>query len=166
MAKLLSPNRLGDALNEVLSEFSVMTRAKANKGIRRAAIKTFSGIVKMSPVGNPDLWLYNHPTKGYVDYIGYLGKPDGYVGGRFRNNWFVGAAVTDQTTTETSKKGTGYIGKEMPIDVFKSPVFFYNNLPYAMSLEFGHSTQAPKGMVRLNVLKWKKNLRSSFKVVK
>lgn len=165
MAKLLSPDRLGNALNEVLSEFSTLAKSKANKGIRRAAIKTFSGIVKMSPVGNPDLWLYNHPTRGYIDYVGYLGKPD-YVGGRFRNNWFLGSRLTEQTTTETSSKGTGYISKDMPVNVFKSTVFFYNNLPYAMALEFGHSTQAPKGMVRLNVLKWKKNLRASFQAVK
>ena len=166
MAKLLSPDRLGSALSEILSEFTELSKAKANKGIKRAAIKTFSGIVKMTPVGNPDLWLYNHPTRGYIDYLGYFGDAGGYVGGRARNNWFIGSSVTDITTIETSNKGTGYITKGIAVDVFKTPVFFYNNLPYIYALEFGHSTQAPKGMVRLNVLKWRSNLRSSFRAVK
>lgn len=166
MAKLLSPDRLGSALKDVLSEFDALSKAKANKGIRRAAIKTFAGIVRMSPVGNPDLWLYNHPTRGYIDYVGYLGNPKGYVGGRFRNNWFLGTVLTDQTTTETASKGTGYISKDLPKNVFNTQVYFYNNLPYAYALEFGHSSQAPKGMVRLNVLKWKRNLRESFRAVK
>ena len=29
--------------------------------------------------------------------------------------------------------------------------FIYNNLPYIVSLEYGHSKQAPKGMVRLTL---------------
>ena len=29
--------------------------------------------------------------------------------------------------------------------------FIVNNLPYAIPLEYGHSTQAPNGMVRITV---------------
>lgn len=166
VAKLLDPNRLGDTLRDVVKDFADLTEAKINKGVRIAAIKTFTGIVKMTPVGNPDLWLYNHPTKGYIDYIGYHGYPTGYVGGRARNNWFIGAAKGDETTKETSNKGTGYINKGMPKKPLNSSVVFYNNLPYIIPLEFGHSTQAPKGMVRLNILKWRKNLKSALKAVK
>ena len=153
MAKLLSPERLSSALKEVLSEFSELSQAKANKGTRMAAIKTFAGIVKMTPIGNSDRWETSY-------------KPEGYVGGRARNNWFLGTTVTDKKTDDTDKKGTGYITKDMPKDVLSSPVYFYNNLPYIRSLEFGHSKQAPKGMVRINVLKWKKNLRKAFKDIK
>ena len=153
VAKLLSPERLSGALKEVLDDYTELSKAKAIKGIRRAAIKTLSGIVKMSPIGNSDRWKTPY-------------KPKGYVGGRFRNNWFIGSVVTGETTTETDKKGTGYIGKYVNTQTFKTPVFFYNNLPYAYALEFGHSKQTPKGMVRINVLKWKKNLKNAFEAVK
>ena len=167
MAKILSPKRLGDQLQEVIREFNITSKAKVNKGVRVAAIKTFSSIVKMTPVGNPDLWLYKHPTRGYIDYVGYLGYPVGYIGGRARNNWFLGSRLTNETTKQTATKGTGYISKDLPKDIFTSTVYFYNNLPYISRLEYGsHSTQAPKGMVRLSLLKWRKNLRSAFRAVK
>ena len=167
VAKILSPERLGIQLQEIVSEFDIKTKAKVNKGVRIAAIKTFTSIVKMTPVGNPDLWVYKHPTKGYIDYLGWFGDADGYVGGRARNNWFLGTKLTEQTTKQTANKGTGYINKDLPKDILNSKVFFYNNLPYINRLEYGsHSTQAPKGMVRLSLLKWRKNLRSAFRAMK
>jgi len=34
-------------------------------------------------------------------------------------------------------------------------IYLVNNLPYAIPLEYGHSSQAPGGMVRLTVQKWR-----------
>jgi hypothetical protein len=36
-----------------------------------------------------------------------------------------------------------------PKDLAHSVWWIYNNLPYAIALEYGHSRQAPNGMVRI-----------------
>ena len=163
MPKIISPERLGGALSEVLKEYSHLSKAKTNRAIKKTVVRVWGNIIKMTPVGNPDLWLYKHPTRGYIDYVGYLGKPDGYVGGRARNNWFVGMSVGSEVTTETGKKGSAYISKSLPKDVLNNRLFLYNNLPYITRLEYGHSSQAPKGMVRKSLLGWRKELQKQFK---
>lgn len=37
-----------------------------------------------------------------------------------------------------------------------SVVYLSNNLPYIQKLEYGHSDQAPQGMVRVNAVQWPK----------
>jgi hypothetical protein len=34
------------------------------------------------------------------------------------------------------------------------PIYIVNNLPYAIPLEYGHSSQAPQGMVRLAAIEF------------
>lgn len=87
--------------------------------MRRTGIKILGRLVDMSPVGNPDIWEINQTASAYNTAVrdhndslrsdpsnltkaGRLKrgravtdsmdikKPDGYVGGRFKNNWYVG----------------------------------------------------------------------------
>ena len=37
----------------------------------------------------------------------------------------------------------------------KQPIYISNALPYALPLEYGHSQQAPNGMIRVTVEDWK-----------
>ncbi|SUP84867.1 hypothetical protein ACILPN_20410 [Yersinia wautersii] len=80
--------------------------------------------------------------------------PAGYTGGRFRGNWQVSLDV--QQEGETGRKDpngniTIAVGNYM-IEQFKvgtKAIYFTNNVPYAYPLEFGHSSQAPSGMIRI-----------------
>jgi|14_taG_2_1085336.scaffolds.fasta_scaffold00104_11 hypothetical protein len=102
-----------------------------------------SKIIQRSPVGNYRLWKSFQKT----------GKPPkNYVGGRFRMNW-----VSSINTLDASRQtGTDPSGMEamtrlkMKVDDLEAGNVFFmaNSLPYAMELEFGHSTQAPNGIVR------------------
>lgn len=80
----------------------------------------------------------------------------GYVGGRMRANWFVtiGAAST-ATTEEVDPTGAQAIAAaQAALSTFKagSTIFITNNLPYAVPIEYGHSTkQAPSGVVRVTL---------------
>ncbi|MGK4442455.1 hypothetical protein ACSMDF_03690 [Yersinia enterocolitica] len=80
--------------------------------------------------------------------------PAGYTGGRFRGNWQVGLDVQpDGETGRIDRSGnmTMAVGKYM-LEQFKvetKAIYFTNNVPYAYRLEFGHSSQAPNGMVRI-----------------
>lgn len=62
--------------------------------------------------------------------------------GRARANWFVseGAPRTDTTESTTQQPPPSIKGN--------SVMFITNSLPYIVPLEYGHSKQAPYGMVR------------------
>lgn len=75
--------------------------------------------------------------------------------GRFRGNWNIdqrgfvyekydksGAAAIAEITEKVQSSEVGGI------------ISLINNLPYAERLEFGHSKQAPEGMVRLTALEF------------
>ncbi|CQD56568.1 phage protein [Yersinia enterocolitica] len=80
--------------------------------------------------------------------------PAGYTGGRFRGNWQVDLDVQpDGETGRIDPNGniTMAVGNYM-IEQFKvgtKAIYFTNNVPYAYRLEFGHSSQAPNGMIRI-----------------
>ncbi|MGK9173256.1 hypothetical protein KXR87_08495 [Yokenella regensburgei] len=155
--------------------------------IRRTGIKILGRLVDMSPVGQPDNWEVNQTASAYNDAVrdhnaalrddpanltkaGRLKrglkvndsmdikKPDGYVGGRFKNNWYVGfdsQPTESNDTPDASGQGSNSRGLAV-LEVFRvgqvSSIFFTNNLPYAQALENGHSNQAPGGMVGLTAL--------------
>ncbi len=155
--------------------------------IRRTGIKILGRLVDMSPIGNPDIWEVNQTASAYNDAVrdhnaalrndpanltkaGRLKrglrvndsmdikKPEGYVGGRFKNNWYVGfdsRPTQSNDTPDASGQGSNSRGLAV-LEVFRvgqvSSIFFTNNLPYAQALENGHSNQAPGGMVGLTAL--------------
>ncbi|WP_145579779.1 hypothetical protein [Yersinia vastinensis] len=88
-------------------------------------------------------------------------SPPNYTGGRFRGNWQVGLDVQpDGETGRIDKRGnmTMAVGNYM-LEQFKvgtKAIYFTNNVPYALKLELGHSSQAPSGLVRITALEAKK----------
>jgi len=77
--------------------------------------------------------------------------------GRARANWGVAigtAAVTSPNVAYVDKEGTTAIGAAAA-KVFdwnaQGSIFLCNNLPYIGALEYGHSKQAPGGMVRVTM---------------
>ena len=155
--------------------------------VRRTGIKILGRLVDMSPVGQPDIWQVNQTATSYntavqehnaalrddpdnltksgrlrrglrVNDSMDIKKPEGYVGGRFKNNWYVGL---DSQPTETNDipdaSGQGSNSRGLAVlEVFRvgqvNSIYFTNNLPYAQALENGHSNQAPGGMVGLTAL--------------
>ena len=126
-----------------LAEFANRFEEKAETVIRKAAIDILGRIVERTPVGNPSLWK-NAPPKGYV-------------GGRLRGNWNVGIGYIntalrpiDKGGTETKRRGERVIGLAKP----EQDIYITNSLPYAIPVEYGWSSQAPAGMVRVTVAEW------------
>jgi len=80
-----------------------------------------------------------------------------YVGGRFRGNWQVSFDVAKTGTLEridpsgNDSKGEG-VGVIQGFTTQVGTIWMMNNLPYGQPLEYGHSSQAPAGMVRISVL--------------
>ena len=83
--------------------------------------------------------------------------------GLFRNNWFSGLnKPNDETTEKLSNYGQGIIKGPRYTEVLHlstsydigDQMYFTNSLPYARRLEYGHSKQAPHGMVRVATAQW------------
>lgn len=118
--------------------------------VRKIEIEIGNRLVMRSPVGDPDIWqgaLFDIGTRENI------AAPAGYVGGRFRANWQYGFSVPPLgELAEVDPSGGSTVNRlTMAAIANKSfgNVWIVNNLPYAQSLEDGHSTQAPFGMVSL-----------------
>lgn len=87
----------------------------------------------LSPVGDPPTWK-NAP-------------PAGYEPGNFRGNWFYSA----NAPIDVVHHGVGITDvndlAEMPALAAGLKHYVSNNLPYAQALEYGHSGQAPNGVL-------------------
>ena len=132
---------------------------RMDKVVRGTLLDLSRRIVLRTPVGNPDLWITNvagpDEPADYRDYISERGFPEGYAGGSARGNWqtSLGAPASGEVDS-TDKAGVKTLAK-MWGDTKLAPGnvwYLTNNLPYvSTALEYGSSTQAPTGMVRISL---------------
>lgn len=128
-----------------IAAFIEKAKSNIDQVIQKTAIDMLSQIIDRSPVGNPELWASNQ--KG----------PEGYVGGRFRANWqvtFNAPAANEINAIDPSGGATLQAGTAllMAFNSSARSIFIMNNVPYAHSIEYGHSgKQAPAGVVRITV---------------
>jgi len=194
--------------------FAAQIQAFANQAqqaidatLREIVIEIGSSVIRMSPVGNPEIWAANvaHRQKNAreaddydfkvaarntvinltesnftksgklkkgVKYAKPLTKAErvqnfnvnglvsgkDYVGGRFRGNWMFSIGSPDSTTTDevdpSGRKSTARIVDGAIEFKAGDTAYITNSLPYAIPLEFGHSQQAPGGMVRITVARF------------
>ena len=101
--------------------------------VRKATLDIHSSVVDMSPVDT----------------------------GRFKGNWNIAYGSPDLTVT-TNLDPSGSDAKSKALAAAASyngqSVYITNNLPYAIPLEYGHSGQAPQGMVRVTVARWNEHV--------
>jgi len=115
------------ALN--ISEFVNKAKEAPEKVVRRAGTDVATALVIRSPVDT----------------------------GRFRANWVCAFhSPSAFITPSTDKSGAGTIARiTTQLNGWSGgDIYFTNSLPYAIPLEYGHSDQAPNGMVRLTVNEW------------
>lgn len=94
--------------------------------------------------------------------------------GRFRLNWnftvdYIDPSTNKEAAASKSASANIAIGKlKSSIKFFDMGTTFYmtNNLPYAIPLEYGHSQQAPSGMVRLGVKQFNEILKDRLSSTK
>ena len=80
---------------------------------------------------------------------------EGYVGGRFRGNWqFSIDSPATEALDRIDASGSVTIAElmaQVQALTIGQTAYIVNNLSYAIPLEYGHSTQAPAGMVRVTL---------------
>lgn len=134
-----------NSTNFLQSINAFVDKAKANSEliVKKGCINVLQDIIRMSPVGQPAIWKSKPPKN--------------YSGGLFRGNWQISFDIPvtnaidriDPTGMDTLKDGIEQIGR---YTYGVKSVYFTNNLPYSVRLEFGHSKQAPNGIVRIAAL--------------
>ena len=190
-----------------LAEFAQQATEAIDASLREIIIEIGSSVIRMSPVGNPEIWAANVSyrqanTRAADDYdfkvavrntvinltdsnftkagnlkrgvkyakpltkterdqnfnVNGLVAGQDYVGGRFRGNWNFSIGSPDNSfrikpdpTGEATT--TRLVSGALEFKAGQT-AFIVNNLPYAIPLEFGHSTQAPGGMVRITVARF------------
>lgn len=199
-----------------ITAFAAQATEAIDSSCREIIIEIGSSVIRMSPVGNPDVWAANMAfrdantraaddhdfkvslrntainltesnftksgkLKRGVKYAKPLTKTErvqnfnvnglvagqDYVGGRFRGNWMFGIGAPDGTTTEevdpTGSKSTARIVNGVLEFHAGDVAYITNSLPYAIPLEFGHSTQAPGGMVRITVARFQQIVEAAIR---
>ncbi|MDU9393223.1 hypothetical protein [Pseudomonas sp. zfem002] len=189
---------------EAIRAFAEQAEQALDATFREIVIEIGSSVIRMSPVGNPEIWAANvaHRTKANkaaddydfkvairntlinlnqdsftkagrlrkgVKYAKPLTKTEreqnfatnglvagqGYVGGRFRGNWQF--SIDSPATGEldrVDRSGNETIAQlkaQVAALTIGQTAYIVNNLIYAVPLEYGHSTQAPAGMVRVTL---------------
>lgn len=125
-----------------LDRFAKMLNKSFDQIVYEITYEWFASTIMTSPVGDPENW--KRPNSA----------PAGYVGGRFRGNWHpsVGSPSDKVLAGVRPEAATlGALRSEIPSKA-GSLVYLANNLPYGERLEYdGWSSQAPSGMVRVNL---------------
>jgi hypothetical protein len=93
--------------------------------------------------------------------------PEGYVGGRFRGNWQFSlgspeSGVVDRIDGRSSETLNALIAQANTMTAGQV-AYIVNNLPYAIPLEYGHSTQAPSGMVRVTLARFQQIVQEAIR---
>lgn len=84
--------------------------------------------------------------------------------GRARANWYASLhAPVDYTATHTDKGGGAAVSRARgELSRAAGEVYYFvNNLPYARALEYGHSAQAPSGMVRVTLVEFERAVKKA-----
>ncbi|WHI52715.1 hypothetical protein P3339_08125 [Microbulbifer sp. MLAF003] len=116
-----------------LKQFNEDALAEADRLYRATNIELFNSVIRDTPVDT----------------------------GRARGNW----QTTVGTPAQSSSLRLDRSGAEAQAEVIQNVSgldkvnYLINNLPYIQPLEYGHSKQAPAGMVRRNVLRIKSIIR-------
>ncbi len=189
---------------ESIRAFAEQAQQALDATFREIVIEIGSSVIRMSPVGNPEIWAANvahraartaeadrydakvvarneaiRQTPGNLTKAGNLkrglryAKPltkterdqnffvnglvtgQGYVGGRFRGNWqfSIDSPATDELDRidPSGNEAIAALLAQVQALTIGQTAYIVNNLPYAVPLEYGHSTQAPAGMVRVTL---------------
>jgi len=198
---------LNGSFAENIRQFAEQAQVGLDATFREIVIEIGSSVIRMSPVGNPEIWAVNvahratnnsaaddydfkvavrntlinldesnftkaGKLKRGVKYAKPLTKTErdqnfnvnglvagkDYVGGRFRGNWqfSIGAPAEGELDQVDPVGGVTLAKLRLQVEqlTIGQTAYIVNNLPYAVPLEYGHSKQAPGGMVRITLARF------------
>lgn len=131
-----------------MAKFTVRSLDAVEKVRKRTILELFNAVIMDTPVGSPHTWNISPTAAAYA-------TATGYVGGRLRANWQTTLGSPASGTVNSTNVSTATSSVAGSLGDGSQPVFLTNNLPYVEAIEFGaHSSKAPTGMVRKNVIRF------------
>lgn len=127
-----------------ITAFAKKTNRTIDESVRVVVMELAREVDKRSPVGNKERWAANIERASR----GLPALPAGYVGGHFRaNNQYHFGSLPLGEIDGTDKDGSRTL-VSTHAGVYSAPTagvhYIANNVPYAIALENGHSSQAPR----------------------
>lgn len=120
----------------IIERFAGKCLKSKNTVLKAAAIDLFTNIIEDSPVDTR----------------------------RFKSNWLLTTNAPALTNQLDYDRDSVSIMKTVITGVPRvNNLYLVNNVSYSVKLEFGHSRQAPVGMVRMNVRRWPALLKSAIR---
>lgn len=109
-------------------------------------------------------------SKRALDKIFKLKAGGAYTGGRFKGNWQGGVGtINTATDSPPDANGGAALGRIKAVLATWKPgqtIYLTNSLSYARPLEYGHSKQAPGGVVRLTAQRYSEAVARAVREVK
>lgn len=143
-----------------MQEWADKTKQSMGDAVREVVMTAAGFVDERSPVGDRELWADNISRASR----GLPPAPAGYIGGHFRanNQYGFGSAPTGEIAG-VDPEGSVTLAA-IRAGMYSAPVaglhYIVNNVPYAMALENGHSTQAPQGIYGLATIDTETVMRS------
>jgi hypothetical protein len=106
---------------------------RTERAVRGGFVQVGERLIELSPVGDPALWQ-RLPSRDYHP-------------GTFRSNWNASADQIDFSTTLSTNITEVNGLSALPPKLVGKVLYHANSLPYANALNWGHSSQAPVGIL-------------------
>lgn len=135
-------------LNKFLSQFrrnQQIVLDTAGKVINQTLQEMYKRMIDRTPVGNPALWRFPAPKD--------------YEPGTLKKSWRISFKNTQRDAkgrfaSTSGVVGSGGISMKIKSTNTRETATIYNPQPYADRVEYGWSSQAPKGMMRITVAEY------------
>lgn len=148
--------RAGGTLSfgEAVASFADQTIERMDLMHQGIVRKLADKIIVGTPFGDPSLWKYPAPKN--------------YVPGLARGNWQTRTNEMPPTTVLPIRPGYDALAEAVANSGKAGDVtYMLNSVPYILRLEYeGHSTQAPAGMVRINVAAFQQQVDEVVRSIK
>lgn len=132
---------LNGSFEAQLQQFADETMERASEVFQKVVIDVGGTLIRLSPVDT----------------------------GRFKANWqFSTSTPGNGNLDDYDKSGSQTIAKivsDAGSLTYGQTSYIYNNLPYAIPLEYGYSNQAPAGMVRITVARFQEIVNRAIQEV-
>ncbi|WP_445572167.1 HK97 gp10 family phage protein [Pseudomonas sp. E102] len=122
-----------------LAEFAAQAKGAIDASLREIIIELGGSLIRMSPVDT----------------------------GRFRGNWHLSIDVVESVTFDdpdpNGQEAMAALVSAVSDFTAGQAAYIINNLPYAIPLEYGHSNQAPQGMVRVTLARFQQIVNEAIR---
>lgn len=137
-------------VNKLWVEVEELAQETIRKTVAQAASQLYKEIVDRTPYGRPELWK--------------MSPPAGYEPGTLQDNW----EISFGGAFHKARAKGNFAGKNAAISESSSyklgdTITIRNETPYAELIEYGYSSQAPQGMVRVSSIMFSQFINTSTK---